>query len=341
MHQLLQDRLALWITKAAQANSIHIKNIKRMSGGAIQENWLIQLVVKGGPYSGAWDAVVRTDASSTIAFSHDRANEFAILKTVHYAGLMVPMPLWLCSDLSILGKPFYIMKCASGSADPHSMVRGEISPDLDRIVIQLGHQLAQLHQIQLPQTDLPFLTVPKQPALDLCQLYRASLDLVQIPPRPILEWSLHWLETHAPASDRVVLIHRDFRTGNFLADKEGLTAILDWEFAAWGDPYEDLGWFLCKSWRFGRPDRAAGGLAAGDVFIRAYEDAAKIALDSHLLNYWKVMALMRWSVIAILQGERHWSGKEASLELVITARRLAEAEADLLNLLKNIDKKLN
>lgn len=338
MQQLFQDRLALWLTKAAQADSIHIKNIERMKGGAIQENWLVQLLAEGGPYSGVWDAVVRTDAPSAIFYSHGRAEEFSILKTVHQAGLIVPEPLWLCSDVSILGKPFYVMRRVVGSADPHAMVKGEISLHLDRIVIQLAQQLAKLHHIQLPQANLSFLTVPKQPALELCRQYRTSLDLVKMRPRPILEWSLHWLEMHALPSDKMALIHRDFRTGNFLADKEGLTAILDWEFAGWGDPYEDLGWFLCKSWRFGRPDRAAGGLAAGDLFIKAYQDAAKITLDPQRLDYWKVMALMRWSVIAIMQGERHWSGKEPSLELALTGRRLAETEADLLNLLKNIDK---
>ena len=338
MQKLLQDRLALWLTKAAQANSIYIKNIERMKGGAIQENWLVQLVAEGGPYSGAWDAVVRTDAPSPILFSHSRADEFSILKTVHQAGLTVPEPLWLCSDVSILGKPFYFMRRVIGNADPHAIVRGEVSSHLDRLVIQLAQQLAQLHQIQLPQPNLSFLTVPQQPALELCRQYRTSLDLVKMAPRPILEWSLHWLEMHAPPSDKIVLIHRDFRTGNFLADKEGLTAILDWEFAGWGDPYEDLGWFLCKSWRFGRPDRAAGGLTTGEIFIRAYEDAAEITLDTWRLNYWKVMALMRWSVIAIMQGERHWAGKEPSLALALTGRRLAEMEADLLNLLRNIDK---
>ena len=338
MQQSSQDRLALWLQKAAQANAVHIANLERMSGGAIQENWLVSLVIDGGFHAGKWDAVVRTDAASTILFSHSRAEEFAILMIVHQAGLTVPEPLWLCSDRSILGKPFYVMRRVLGNADPRAIVKGEISPHLERMTTQLAQQLARIHRIQPPQADLAFLTMPEQPALELCRQYRSSLDVIQMVPRPILEWSLRWLEMHAPPLDSVTLVHRDFRTGNFLADKEGVAAILDWEFAGWGDSYEDLGWFLCKSWRFGRPDREAGGLATGDVFIKAYEAEAKSTVDSKRLNYWKVMALMRWSVIAILQGERHWSGKEPSLELALTGRRLAETEADLLSLLKNIDK---
>ena len=44
----------------------------------------------------------------------------------------------------------------------------------------------------------------------------------------------------------MVLTHKDFRTGNYIVDGAGHGAILDWEFAAWGDPMADLGWFCAK-----------------------------------------------------------------------------------------------
>ena len=70
-----------------------------------------------------------------------------------------------------------------------------------------------------------------------------------------------------------MLCHRDFRTGNYMLDigSRGatLTGILDWEFAGWGDPDEDIGWFCCKGWRFSRLDREAGGIAARAPFYQA------------------------------------------------------------------------
>src|SRR5439155_782636 len=74
-------------------------------------------------------------------------------------------------------------------------------------------------------------------------------------PRPVLEWAIRWLETHIPPPLGPVLCHRDFRTGNYMLDSTELTGILDWEFAGWGDPDEDIGWFCCKGWRFARLDR--------------------------------------------------------------------------------------
>ena len=66
----------------------------------------------------------------------------------------------------------------------------------------------------------------------------------------------------APPPGRVCLIHADFRTGNYLVDEGELTAILDWEFAAFGDPLEDLGWMLVRYWRFGAYEREAGGIGS-------------------------------------------------------------------------------
>eukprot|EP01035_Chromulina_nebulosa_P049233 gene49233-66860_t len=38
-----------------------------------------------------------------------------------------------------------------------------------------------------------------------------------------------------------------------MVNATGLTGILDWEFAAWGDPHEDIGWLCARCWRFGGP----------------------------------------------------------------------------------------
>ena len=59
----------------------------------------------------------------------------------------------------------------------------------------------------------------------------------------------------------ITLIHRDYRTGNYLVDEGRLAGVLDWEFAGWGDPREDIGWFTARCWRFGGVEREAGGIA--------------------------------------------------------------------------------
>ncbi len=83
-----------------------------------------------------------------------------------------------------------------------------------------------------------------------------------------------------------------------------LTAILDWEFAGWGDPDEDIGWLCCKGWRFGRLDREAGGIAERAPFYRGYESESGRRLDPERVRFWEVMANLRWAVIAMQQSDR-------------------------------------
>ncbi|CCC98370.1 protein of unknown function [Azospirillum baldaniorum] len=45
---------------------------------------------------------------------------------------------------------------------------------------------------------------------------------------------------------------------------------------------------------------------------------------------------MRWAAIAVLQGRRHTSGEEPSLELALTGRMLPEIELDLLRHIRGL-----
>lgn len=47
---------------------------------------------------------------------------------------------------------------------------------------------------------------------------------------------------------------------------------------------------------------------------------------------WQLVATLRWAVIALQQVQRHTSGQESSLELVLTGRILPALELDILSL---------
>ena len=94
---------------------------------------------------------------------------------------------------------------------------------------------------------------------------------------PVLEWALRWLELRHRRPGRICLIHADFRTGNYLVDEGELAAILDWEFATFGDPHEDLGWMLARYWRFGAYEREAGGIGSRRGLARRLQAARRPA----------------------------------------------------------------
>ncbi|MBL8700184.1 MAG: phosphotransferase family protein [Alphaproteobacteria bacterium] len=324
--------LEAWLAASLAARHVTIAAPTKLGGGAIQENWAIDAAVDGGPRDGSHAWVLRTDAPSRVAASLTRAQEYTLIAAAHDAGVTVPEPIALCADTSVLGRAFYVMRRIGGTAAGHLLVRDDRwRGDRVALVARLGGELARIHGIRPPRGDLDFLPMPDgPPARVAVARHRRWLDGYHMA-RPALEWGLRWLDRNAPPRPaQLTLLHGDFRTGNYMVDETGLTGILDWEFASWGDPLEDLGWFCARCWRFGADGREAGGIGAREDFYRAYEAAAGHAVDRAAVDYWETMAHARWAVIALMQGERHVSGEEPSLDLALTGRRVAELEYELL-----------
>jgi aminoglycoside phosphotransferase (APT) family kinase protein len=335
-----QERLTRFVAAAAGARRATIASFAPLRGGAIQENWSVDIELEGGARSGRHALVLRTDAPSRVAASHGRAQEYALLKLAQAAGVAAPEPLWLCTDPAVIGRAFYLMRRAPGVAAGHRIVKDRsLGGPRDALAERLGQELARIHAVTpqtiaqfAPDQSFDFLTPASiNPGLDRVQLYRRYLDELDAP-HPALEWGLRWLELNSRPSREITLVHQDFRTGNYLVDERGLTAILDWEFCAWGDPMSDVGWFCAKCWRFGATDREAGGIAARAPFYRGYEAAAGRRIDPAAVHYWEVAAHVRWAVIALQQAARHLSGAQRSLELALTGRIVPELELEILNL---------
>ncbi len=327
----LSHGLGEFLSKVSGCESLEIIALERLSGGAVQENYAVDVHFSSGAMAGRQQLLLRTDAPSAVAASRSRADEFAVLKVAWEAGLKVPEPLWVCADDSPIGRAFYLMRRLPGDASGHRLVR---DPALDGVreslVERLGEELARLHSIEPPHPDLEGLPPPPlSPAHARIQEYRGYLD--ELPePQPAIEWGLCWLERKAPVSDEVVLCHCDYRTGNYLVEQGELSGILDWEFASWSDPLEDIAWFCARCWRFGQWHQEAGGMGSREAFYRGYERISGKRIPKAFIAYWEVMATVRWAIIALQQGHRHTSGEQISLELALTGRMVPEMELDML-----------
>lgn len=333
-----RDALCGWLKGATGAQAVQLLHLERLGGGAIQENWAIDLECRGGRLAGRQALVLRTDAASRIPVSWDRAQEYRILEVAHRAGVTVPEPLALCEDPAVLGKAFYLMRRVPGEARGHKLVREPALRERgEALASRLGAELAKLHRLEPPVPGLGFIAVPERaPALARVEEYRRHLDALEVA-EPVLEWALAWLERRSPPGQRVRLVHADFRTGNYLVEGGELAAVLDWEFAGFSDPHEDLGWMLARYWRFGAYQREAGGIGSREAFLAGYEGMAGAAVDRAAVPYWEVMAAVRWAVIALMQASRHFAGQESSLELALTAHVLPVLELDLLTAVAEIE----
>jgi len=323
--------LAGFLVEASGARNVGITEPELLSGGAIQENWGFDAEFLGGAFAGRQRLVLRTDASTGVPSSLGRIEEFTVLRAAFAAGVRVPEPLWACANPSVMAKPFFVMRRVAGTAQGRQITTDPgLGADLPAVAARLGQELARLQTIRPPRPELGFLS--SIGAAQHIASFRAYLD-DHPRPRPVLEWAARWLETHLPEPAAPVLCHRDFRTGNYMLDGAELTGILDWEFAGWGDPDEDIGWFCCKGWRFARLDREAGGIAERTAFYRAYEAASGRKLDPERVRFWEVLANLRWAVIALQQSDRVLVGGARDLSTAIIGRRATECELELLMLL--------
>ncbi|HEX4916401.1 MAG TPA: phosphotransferase family protein [Limnobacter sp.] len=329
-----QENLSRHLAMYWGAQRVDIAEVMLLSGGAIQENWSLELHIHGGPMAGQHACVLRCDSPTAgVAISHGRAQEYALLKTVFDAGVTVPEPLLLCTDVKVLGRPFFLMRKIAGTAAGHVLVKDmRYAPDRVELAHRLGREMATIHSIKPPAPALEFLPLQQgNPALLRVRKHRQYLDSIA-QPHPVLEWGLRWLERHAPEKYQIALCHGDFRTGNYMVDEQGLTGILDWEFASWSEPLEDIAWFCAQCWRFGQNHLEAGGVGMREHFYAGYEQVSSMPIVRDQVRYWEVMAHVTWAVIALQQAQRHCSGQERSLLLALTGHIVPELEWQILNM---------
>jgi aminoglycoside phosphotransferase (APT) family kinase protein len=150
----------------------------------------------------------------------------------------------------------------------------------------------------------------------------------------VFEFAINWLKRNLPPPpDHLVLVHGDYRTGNFLYDQSGITGILDWEMAHAGDPIEDLGWVVMKSWRWAR-NTLVGGLCEREDFVRMYEEASGTKVDRDALKFWEVFSNLKFAIIFITGTKAVIEAKTPDLMLVLTAFINPGLEVEVLELIK-------
>jgi aminoglycoside phosphotransferase (APT) family kinase protein len=324
---LLDGRLLDFIAQKA-GSAIADLRLTPLPNGAVLRHWLLEIELRGGRFVGAQRWVLRADGLTPLGIGMSRAHEFALQRALFDAGMNVAEPLFMCGDETVIGAPFFAMRFLPGESGGAAIVAAGRN---DALAEALGAELAKLHRLDLAPR-LRFLPPPPDDAAgariaELARWLAADED-----PHPVADWALRWLSQHRPAPVPPVLCHGDFRTGNYLVADNALAGVLDWDFAGWSDPDEDIAWLCAKAWRFGAKHDEAGGIAPRAVFYRGYEAAAGRRVDPAYIHFWEVAAALRWLAIALKQRDRFLKQDERSLDLALTGRRVAECEHEILML---------
>jgi len=244
----------------------------------------------------------------------------------------VPKVLFFLPDAG--GGAAYVMERVEGETIPPKLLR---DPRLEAarasLASRCGVELARIHTIDPARVpSLPRGPANVTPATHQLRIFRQLYDSYA-EPHPALELGFRWLAEREPSSERIGLVHGDFRCGNLIVAPDGLRAVLDWELAHVGDPMEDLGWLCVRSWRFGHDALPVGGFGTREALFEAYAKASGHAVDPARVRYWEAFGNLKWAVICMMQAAAHYRGIQPSVELAAIGRRTCEAEWDLLQLI--------
>ncbi len=327
----LRDKLERYITDQT-GSAAKIERMTPLAGGASRDSWMVDIVLDGEPQR----LVMRRDFPTSMNDNAlTREQEFRLMQRAYESGVSVARMRWLCTDLDVLGLPFFIMDFVEGISIGRKVVQvPELAHARDVLPEQMAAQLAKIHTMQID--DLEFLQRPRtDPITHVIAETYTLLDNLGLH-IPAFEFALRWAQRTAPDCTRVTFTHGDFRVGNLLVDPNGLTAVIDWEFAHVGDPREELGYVCMRDWRFGNDHLRMGGLSDRERFIRAYEAHSGVEIDRRAVDWWEVMGNIRWGIICLSQAERHLSGRDPSVELASLGRRSAEMQLEALRMIEQI-----
>ncbi|MBN9409251.1 MAG: phosphotransferase family protein [Burkholderiales bacterium] len=308
-----------------------VEAFRRFTGGL---SWITAAFVLRAP-GHALDGrqfIVKVGSPAGLMAPYSALPQSRVLQALAGSAVPVPSLRWYSDDAAILGAPFLVTDRIEGvELNPFTRDYGIADAGVLRPVGEhLAQVLADLHRIDWRAHGIATLQ-GEDPARSASQeqvgFWQERVRGWSRRPQPLMDYAAHWLRERTPVLPRPVIVHGDYRVGNFLAVGGRITAMLDWEMTHLGDPHEDLAWVML-------PDMRLRGLLDHEAFIERYEAAGGPAVDRRALAYYEVFSLYKMVAINI-GGQSGFLSGGRDLRLVCLANnipsflvRLAQAMED-------------
>jgi aminoglycoside phosphotransferase (APT) family kinase protein len=205
---------------------------------------------------GDTDLVIRRPPpGETAETAHDVLREYRVIDSLQDTGVCVPTTVSACDDHSVLGCDFYVMEQADGDViRTEEPERFATDAGRTRIGEELVDRLVEIHEVDYDAVGLEEGDFGRPEGFTQRQVDRWSKQIswaaeVTAEERPIpeLDEVQSWLADNVPEEHPHTLVHGDYKLDNVMfgtGTPPEIVAIFDWELAALGDPYTDLGWML-------------------------------------------------------------------------------------------------
>lgn len=294
------------------ASNLRVTALSRIHGGASRETSSVDITYDHADGPQTRGLILRKDPPDSL-IDTDRKVEFAAIRSMRGAGLPAPDALFLEPDQSHLGAPFFVMGRIEGGIALNPFKIEDIEPHRQAIGEQFFRHLGSIARVD--PSGSPLADEIETPAADACwsrelDYWEAEIDANERAPQPITRAAIRHLRRNPPPpAQRVSVVHGDYRSGNFLHDEAGtINAVLDWEMAHIGDPYEDLAWATDPLWCAGDQARAAGFLPWPEA-IAIWQEASGCTFDPAAFEWWSIFASVKAMGIWISSARAFADGK--------------------------------
>ncbi|MFJ8025441.1 phosphotransferase family protein [Streptomyces sp. NPDC096311] len=292
-----------------------VREIRRITSGSSNEIFELSTADSPDP------VILRTPPRRRLSASaHDVAREYRVLRALRGTPVPCPQALHLCTDESVLGRPFLLMSQVKGfhlkaPYPEHALADGAMRAMMYDFIEVIAH----LSRVDWEAAGLAGFGRPAGYLERQVERWLGQLAHYRTRDLPYLDEVARWLRTHQPVSGEPGIIHGDYQFLNVLFAHDlppRVAGVLDWEQSTVGDPLVDLGWVL-GLWTepgeqsplnafYGNASQHPGAPTRAELAARYAEVCGR---DVTHRRYYEVLALFKLGCIAEGSYHRHITGR--------------------------------
>jgi aminoglycoside phosphotransferase (APT) family kinase protein len=292
----MRDRLTSYLRENLSRGA-SVAALRRADGGFSNETWFLDIA--DGAITET--VVLRRQALIGPLEPYDLERESAVITALgRLSEVAVPEVYRYCGDAEVLGSPFTLIERIEGDVPDYRSLPaypGWSDPRTrTRMAEEVLGALASVqgaHWREEPLASLLAATESEEPPVaGRVRSWLSKLERTVGGDRllPVLRDAAAWLIDNAPATVDPVLVHGDFRVGNFVWRDGRIVAVLDWEGAGVGDPFEDIG-YMCHPMARVREPSLMGMLVPIDELSRLFAAHMDRAMDMRRVHFYLIYAL--------------------------------------------------
>ena len=253
--------------------------------------------------------------------AHDMHREYRVLTGLGPTPVPVPEVLGFCSDTSVIGAPFYVMREVPGLVVRTPDDAARLSADQrQRLSEHLVDVLADLHAVDPYAAGLADFGRHGGYADRQLSTWSRQWERSRTRQLPDMDRLIARLGERLPRGGETTLVHGDYRLDNTVVETEPaarVAAVLDWELATLGDPVADLATLLTYWHDADDEERDLIAVARGLTTFPGFPTtrdltelyATRTRRDLSTLTFHRALAAMKLGVILEGVHARYLAGK--------------------------------